>query len=82
MSNNNSEIIIPTENTQINNIIQEQSDQMLSMVDIINIYESENKQLTEKNNLLTNIFNRQLLLFALLFIMFYLIHRKHCNKCY
>lgn len=78
---NQQDFLVKTDDTKINKIIQEQSDQMLTMVDVINVYDTETKALNKKirdleiqNEDVKSIFNNQLLLFALTLVILYLLY--------
>lgn len=84
MSNpNEQELTIKNDDVKLNKIIQEHSDQMLTMVDVINVYDAETQKLNKKISELesqcanaTSIFNNQLLLFTLTAIIFYLLYLR------
>lgn len=72
-----------THDIKTDQIIQEQSDQMFAMVDIINVYSEESKMLNKKinelekeNNKIKDIFNNQLILFMLIMIIMYFMYFK------
>lgn len=78
---NQEDFLVKNEDEKIKKIIQEQSDQMLTMVDVINVYDIETKALNKKiqdleiqNYNAKSIFNNQLLLFVLTFVIFYLLY--------
>jgi hypothetical protein len=78
---NQQDFLIKTDDVKIKKIIQEQTDQMLTMVDVINVYDAETKALNKKirdleqqNNDVKGIFNNQLLLFVLTLVILYLIY--------
>lgn len=78
---NQQDFLVKNDDEKIKKIIQEQSDQMLTMVDVINVYDNELKGLNKKiqdlekqNNDAKSIFNNQLLLFVLTLIILYLLY--------
>jgi PIN domain nuclease of toxin-antitoxin system len=86
MSNNSSEFFVADNDKKLKNAIQEQSDQLLTMVDIINMYDTQTKLLNDKVKLLEqenqytkSIFNNQLLLFLLVLVILYLIYYRSCK---
>jgi len=75
--------LISQDDIKIKKIIQEQSDQMLTMVDVINVYDNETKELNKKikdlekqNESTIKIFNNQILLFVALLIIALLMFYK------
>jgi len=84
---NNQEFLINDNDNKIKKIIQEQSDQMLTMVDVINVYDAQTKELNKtiedlkkQNDVIKNVFNNQLLLFGLTLIVLYLFYYRLKNK--
>lgn len=80
---NQQDFLVKNDDEKIKKIIQEQTDQMLTMVDVINVYDIETKALNKKihdlekqNNNAKSIFNNQLLLFVLTLIILYLLYFK------
>lgn len=80
---NQQNFLIDENDTKIKKIIQEQSDQMMTMVDVINTYDFETKALNKQiedlqkqNETAKNIFNNQLLLFGLTLVILYLLYFK------
>lgn len=80
---NKQNFVIDNNDINIKKIIQEQSDQMLTMVDVINVYDIETKALNKKiqelqkqNEIIKSIFNNQLLLFGLTLIILYLLYYR------
>jgi hypothetical protein len=80
---NNQEFLINDNDNKIKKIIQEQSDQMLTMVDVINAYDTQTKELNKtiedlkkQNDVAKSIFNNQLLLFGLTLIVLYLFYYR------
>jgi hypothetical protein len=83
MSQSSSEFLVADNNKNLKNAIQEQSDQLLTMVDIINMYDEQTKLLNGKiksleyeNQHTKSIFNNQLLLFILILVVLYLAYYR------
>ena len=77
------EFLINDNDVKIKKIIQDQSDQMLTMVNVINAFDNQTKELnkkiddlTKQNDIAKNIFNNQLLLFGLTLVILYLFYYK------
>lgn len=81
------DFLIKNGDNRIKQIILDQSDQMLTMVDVINVYDKQTKELNKKiqdleqqNNVAKSIFNNQLLLFVLTLIILFLIYYRTTKK--